>query len=705
MTFFFSLMLFTLPAQILSLNQQFKESDALGEALLLLNNKVPEDEKKGLKILFDLIQKNNANPEFLFEMGEFFEESSFTDNQNKPKLAFNNMMRAAELGYGRAFSKLALYYLYGLGTTKDIDKALAWFKKAREWYKKSRKNNNVISEEEVMITDLEYSCACIQHCADPSDIAKSIEILKKLSDPNFQRNIDMKDEIAERASEALEKYYYLNNDIKLREKYLKRILAINPNNSYAYGELTIMCGLDFENDFEKKQQTFNFLEHTLERANDENKPKYLTSLAHLYLINQQFDKVHNLLERVTDTKYLSTKYWLLGKMHASLENISADPQKALISFEKALALEPENTTMLRNFYDLLIQNPEIISQQKAQEILEKLVRLNDPTTLYELLLTFQYGLYGSEKDPKKAEFYLQKILNQKEPIYDNYKALIYALGIGVKKNVNKAKQLMNEKATQTQAQKNLLSVIKEILVEDMLDTGAETEQQNLLKKKTTVSFDEQNETDTAQPLASQNQPTELPKLPSNITEDQSELDVPLDQTNNEQIERKNRLIEKLNSLNKKYNPEDESFIEDINFETKTIIIDDPKRNKKIILFIGDDAFQQSHKIKKIKNRLPYDNRIQAWFTTPQEELRKKYDLAAIENHTFAQIVDYCMQLYGQKIPWTDSKTQLIMQGEIISIPDNKRKRVSFEYTFYQDDPGESTKKLYHRLARPRFNQG
>lgn len=63
---------------------------------------------------------------------EIFEEAEKNRNSQNWEAAFSLYKQAAELGYTKAYNALGVCYTYGLGTNKDIELSIVWFKRGAE---------------------------------------------------------------------------------------------------------------------------------------------------------------------------------------------------------------------------------------------------------------------------------------------------------------------------------------------------------------------------------------------------------------------------------------------------------------------------------------------------------------------------------------------------------------------------------------------
>ncbi len=614
-----------------------------------------------------------SDPEALYSLASAYEYGIMNaEKKPNPELAFKTMKQAADLNYGPAYIKISQYTINGFGTEKNPASARDYYELATNYYATRKKQTDPIATENAKMARLQLALIYLYYFSDDKvKVKAALDSLKHQVDTLFSKD----------AALALAKYFEEKNDPEKSEQYYLKALEIKHEDHDLQIQLANMYLRFFPNAPAKIASALKYLNSAVEKSSN---PLAAIRLASYYLDHQDFDKAKYYLEKITDTQGLSLKNTLEGLFYLNDLNPSRNLLKALESFEKALLANPHDDMALFGKWKIWQESPELINNEaEIHDILAKILKSNEPQTLFEIALGYLYGIYGLEKNPAKAKEYFKKVIDDRSIDSDGLKAIIYRDGLYEKKDIALALKTLERSRSKSQWAEQLYTQLQELLPKELIEkeeSAKKTAKKAHKKEPKKISvLQKGSSSETAQEAHSEQETDEFDEPP----EDPSLLQ-----------DFKKGLI---HEINKKYHPDDGSYVRDIHFDTGEIIIEDPRHSKEIILFFNQD--QSGKRKKHVIKKLVYDPRVEQWFTKTQEELLKIYQESTIDNHTFAKIVDSYMQLYGIQIPRNDNKRGLFLPGEIINITTGFRKKVNFEYTFYQDKPGQALV-LYHRLARP-----
>lgn len=671
MKYLYILLLFCLGFQVFGMELPFgPKRDTIKAAITLLEKGDTQQKKDGFKMLLQLSSQGNA--EAKYSLACTYEYGVLSNDQPNYNLAFQNMKQSADAAYGPAFIKMAEYYKRGFGTPINIEKAIEYYQKARDWYNRAIQPNDYIAFQNRKVVDIELARMYLIHYKNDQDrVKQAIQILEN------QLAKDTED-----AALILADYYEKQTDFLTAEKYYKKALEIKPHDEEAEVQLANLYLFRFSNDSEKIQRAVDYLKNAVSKSKN---PVAAFRLGFYYYDHEEFQKAEDYLKLVFDPHYLAQKYILEGLLYSHEGNPDRDLSKALEFYEHGLKTEPDDNAALLGVWRIWLESPELVQdQQKIKDILQKLFQSKDSQALFKLGLGYKYGIYGLEKNKTKANQCFQKVLDDASRDSDVLKALLYSEGIYVKKDLSQALKVLERSRLKSKWTEQLYLKFQDDQRQELI------EEEELTKRKLPKEKAPSSATAPKLPAAKAEQ-VEVPEAEEAQAFEQEP------ETQAQQEEFKQGLIQEINNT---YKPNDGSFVKDINFIMNEIFIEDPQHDKEIILSYKDDETRKKRKKRMVK-QLRYDPRVQEWFTKSPQELQQKYNLSTIDNHTFAKIVDYYIQLYGIPIPRTDTRRELILPGTIINTKTGKKQKTIFEYTFYQDEPG-SPRVLFHRLARPVF---
>lgn len=653
-----------------------RQHGEIRQAMALISKKEKEKKTDGFRKLVQLSAGGDC--EATYNIACTYEYGVLSDDKPNFNLAFINMKKSADNGYGPAYVKMGEYYKNGYGVTPDSEKAKEYYQKAREYYGKGVRYGDGIALINKKVADIEYSRLSL--IIDKDDSSKISEALKILLDQSKRNSVD--------ATIALAEHYEGEADFSQAEVYYQRALGLDPQSQEAQVRLGNLYLSRFLGDAQRTEKALEYLKNAAE-----SNPIAAFRIASYFYDIEEFKKAQVYLQFVRDPHFLEHKYLLEGLLYSHERNIHRDLSKSLTFFDRAIEKKPQNITALFGIWRIWLESPEKIQdEQRIKDILEKLFNSYDPQALFKLGLGYRYGIYGLEKNDSKAAICFKRVRENTSIDSDPLRALMYIEGIGVKKDLVKGLKALERSHLKSKWSHELYINTQADIETQLLELDQKEKKSAEKLPPIKASGESAGKQRQAQPMSSQADEGQIPVIETQDTEEfeQEPEDTAL------QEEFKQSLIEKITTT---YKPADGSFVKTIHFDTREIHIDDPRNNKEIILCY-EDAIKDRRKRRLVKH-LRYHPRVESWFSKTAEELAQTYDTSTIENHRFARIVDYYIQLYGIPIPRTDGKRELILPGTIIDKITGRKERTIFEYTFYKDQQ-DGPNVLYHRLARPIF---
>ncbi len=647
-------------------------------AKTLASSSDKEEKEQAYNNLEKLAQEKN--PAAIYTLAVAYEYGVLNE-EKKPNFlrAFKGIKQAADLGYGPAFIILGKYYLKGMGTKVSPELAARYYTQADLYYKSKLKQTDVIADYNAKNAPVQRGLIYLTYFKD--DKAKVNQALEILAD-EAERNL------SQDAAYALAKYFEEKNDPIQSEKYYLMILNAKPDDIDIQVQLSNMYLSFFSEAPEKVAQAIKYLDDAVQKYDN---PVAALRLASYYSDQGDFQKTKFYLNKVPDEGFASGKHNLLGLFYLNNLNPEYDIQKAYDYFEKALSEKPNSPTALLGIWKVWLASPELITDEaRINDIISKVLATKEPQIAFEIALGYTYGIYGLEKDPVKAKKYFKKVFDDTSVYSDGFKALMYRDGLYVKQNFSKGLEVLERSRSKNPWNEQLYKQLKEKIAQELI------QEEELGKKKSSKKLSRQIPQEAGQ--AQQAGPALLVENLKISQPEREEFDQ--EPQNPSQIQEfKHGLIADINTT---YKPDDGSYVEDIDLQNDIVTINDPRHDKKIVLNFKD--LPKNKRFKRVIKKLQYHPRVQEWFTLSPEQLQAKYpDPTTIENHTFAQIVDSYIQLYGTQVPRKDNRQEFIMHGDVINTRTNKKRSGTFEYTFYQDNPGGPWV-LHHRLFRPDFWQ-
>lgn len=350
---------------------------------------------------------------------------------------------------------------------------------------------------------------------------------------------------------------------------------------------------------------------------------------------------------------------------------------------------------------LLDNNHESFAEAGLPAFL-KAAKQGDAFSALQLGILFKNGLYVP-KDPHLAQDLFNKALNmQNSAINKLAKAYMYRNGIGVAKDLDKAKNLLQESRPALAVNQSFIDNL--FAKDDTLDF--------MIDEKSPIEIATPKESKELKNVAPQAPAAELPKTvsiepiepiqaPQELKQKISEPAQPLLVKVGANVppqpvvsllprEIKYRtLLDQCNALSRN---DDGSFLE-LDFNSKKILVHDPKYKHEFVVPFEESEFRQNVNLVQLR----YDERIQEWFTQSLKALKSDDNKRwKVDTHRFGKAVDYLMQIIGIKNPTFNGKANtnhLMHAAESLKL----KNKGHFEYTFRKEG---AKSYLFHRHYRP-----
>lgn len=585
---------------------------------------------------------------------------------------------------------LGMRYLKGLTPDKKID-----LEKAEQWLLKSKKQDylpaytalidlaSAKNNTDQLITYVndsvkrgfvdQYSVAGVVYLAQKKYkqareyFEKTIKSLEPYQQHPFLKKI--RDEILVELANLFNKGLGGPKDPQKANEILTRLAAENNTRALYFLALNYLYG----NEVVKKnpheaQRLFLKIEKIGNPTDINSKIIYWRTLGLLGLMFEKgFDHVKPDLKKAVEYFKKDKVY---GEFHIArlilTQKISGDRDQAKKVLEKS-----DNTFAAYLYGTILISEGEpekgliFLKKAAAQDTTQALVYL-------QLAIAYHYG-FGVDQDEKKSQEYFQRISNDPDTRHRSLflaRGYIRFFGIGVKQDINKGLELINESENKIDdvffsTEQIFPAIIKLRAEQELLKAQqAEHAAEQLIKEEE----------------ACKKKKEKKKKVPALIIAAEKVNENPFKVTPDE--------------WNAHFSVNDGSFVSKIDTEEQTFIIDDPQHNEQLIV-----------KAKKLPSRnfteidaLKFHKRIFERQGLGKISLRHRTQY----NHTFAEMLDYVIQYIGELVPFakdggSDIEDQLVADVVRKDMKTGVEKEVIAEYTFGQK--GKDVY-VYHRLLRP-----
>jgi len=329
----------------------------------------------------------------------------------------------------------------------------------------------------------------------------------------------------------------------------------------------------------------------------------------------------------------------------------------------------------------------------------KAAKQGDAFSAIQLGILFKNGLYVPKDSHLAQDLFNKALTAQDSAINKLAKAYMYRNGIGIGKDLDKAKKLLQESRPELGVNQSFIDNLfaKDDTLDFMIDEKSPTE--------ITIPKESMNAAPQApaaeSPKAVAIEPIEPIQAPQELKQKISEPAQPLlvkastnvpPQTAISLLPKEIKYRTLLDQCNALSQNEDGSSLE-LDFGSKKILVHDPKYKHEFVVPFEESDFRQNVNLVQLR----YDERIQEWFTKSLKELKSDDNKRwKVETHRFGKAVDYLMQIIGIKNPTFNGKANtnhLMHEAESLKL----KNKGHFEYTFRK----EGTKSyLFHRHYRP-----